>query len=406
MKLLMAGAMVLGLTSASLGQVIRLKSSVAVEPRQDVRLGDIATVSGVDARRTEELSNTVILSEVQGPEKVKAESVLMALMAQKGAEGLGGNLQISGAAVCDISLAGTRVMTVSVPVVAAAGVSGPPLQANMPLSSTPVVTASVMPAAVVTPTAAPAAQPAKVAENPVVTPSATAAAGGTPAAGEGTLRQTVINCLLKELDIKAEQLLVDFDSINPLIDRPLTAGQKWACRPMTRTFLGTVQFESQLTQGTKVVEKFNLVTQVKQRQMVVVSTDQLEKRHVITESDVRMTEILLDRKLPTLFTSMKEAVGLELQRNLDVGSPLDKRDFKPSVMAHKNDQVTVLYVAGMLQIQLQGRAMEDAKLHEQVTVRNEVTGQEYPAVFIAHGYAIVGGTLTAEQEQQFREAHP
>ena len=49
------------------GQTIRLKPQAAVELHQDVRLGDIASVTAGDGRQAEELANTVIISGIEKP---------------------------------------------------------------------------------------------------------------------------------------------------------------------------------------------------------------------------------------------------------------------------------------------------------------------------------------------------
>ncbi len=87
------------------GQVIRLEKQLIVEPHQDVRLGDIATVTGVDRKTAEELSNTMILANVETERNLKAESVLMALISQLGPSALGSGLQVSGSAQCAITVA-------------------------------------------------------------------------------------------------------------------------------------------------------------------------------------------------------------------------------------------------------------------------------------------------------------
>src|SRR4051812_29141260 len=87
------------------GQVVRLRETTAVEMHHDVRLGDMATVTADDPKKAEQLANTVIVSDVDKPQKIKAEAVLMALMAQRGAAALGGNFQLNGAAVCEFVMA-------------------------------------------------------------------------------------------------------------------------------------------------------------------------------------------------------------------------------------------------------------------------------------------------------------
>ena len=113
---LVSAMALLMLPAVAPAQMIRLRSQATVEKGQDVRLGDVATVSGADRRTAEDLANTVILSGVESPRKIRAESVLMALVAQhfppgdgtaRGAAGggeLAGSLLVSGAAVCEVKL--------------------------------------------------------------------------------------------------------------------------------------------------------------------------------------------------------------------------------------------------------------------------------------------------------------
>src|ERR1041384_6853763 len=108
---LFATSAMIALCAASWGQVIRLEKQVTVEPRQDVRLGDVAKVSGVDRRTGEELSNTMIVSNIESSRTIKAESVLLALMSQGGGGGgekFAGSLQISGSAQCSVLVADGR----------------------------------------------------------------------------------------------------------------------------------------------------------------------------------------------------------------------------------------------------------------------------------------------------------
>ena len=51
-----------------------------------------------------------------------------------------------------------------------------------------------------------------------------------------------------------------------------------------------------------------------------------------------------------------------------------------------------------------GRAMEDGKMHQMISIRNDATGKDFMAYLIGKNVAVVG-TLTAEQEQRIiREA--
>ena len=354
------------------GETIRLKSSAVVEPHQDVRLGDIATISGGSGEKASaELADMVILAGVEKPSKLKAETVLMAVIAQRGIGGPGGSLQIAGSATCDVTFESNANKAVSVikPVMPAAGsVTGANALAGKAPATAP---ASTMPAT---------------------------------APAEGTLADVIRARILQE--VPAEEMVLSFESISPLLDHPVAAGRKWLCRPLTKSLIGTVQFEAKLVEGARTIEQLNIMTTIKRVQPVVVSLKRIQRGEVITSDAVRVEQMALDRKMTSLFTSDKDVIGLEAQHELEVGTMLELKEFKPAMMAHRNEPVTVYYVAGTLTVQIHGRATGDAKLHERVQIRNESTQELYDATMIARNVAVAGGTLTAEQEAKIREGNP
>ena len=376
-------------TANAFGQMIRLRSQAAVEPHQDVRLGDIATITGSDTIKAEALANTVILSGVDKPEKIKAESVLMALAAQRGPSVMG-TLQVSGAAVCELTF-GKPAARPQIPQ-AASGVTGSNTEAlaamtadgNAPATpdATPVVTAAVISTS--------PAHPATVAGNQTGT-------------GE-TLKELILNRVLQDLGAPQKDVDVQIETLNPLIGTPVATGQRWLCQPRARALLGSVQFEAQLVEGTKVLQKLNVQTTIKRRQTVVISTGMLHRGDTVAADQIQVSDVWTDRKVPSLFSSERDVVGLEAQRDVEVGSSLDQRDFKPALLVHKNEILTVLYTAGSLQVEVQGRSMDDGKLHDLVDIRNETTGEHYHATMIAKGLAVAGGMLTDAQEQKLRES--
>jgi flagella basal body P-ring formation protein FlgA len=344
--------------------VVRLKASASVAARQDVRLGDIATVSGEDAGRAQKLADTVIIVSAEKSILLKSDDVLLALVSQGHGTLAGTSLQIAGARQCELT------------------VGSPPPPAPRP--------------------AAAAARPATVPA--VATPPAAAPAGASEAAG-GSLADVIASRIRQELALPTEDVVIRFDTISPLLEQPVAAGRKWLCRPLVRTFLGTVPFEAQLVEGTKVLERLNVQASVQQMQWVPVLTAKLSRGDVVPAEAIRMERLPLDRKLKTLFSRASEVVGLESQKDLDAGTMLDQRDFRPAFMTHRNEPLTVVYVEGALSVQVRARALADAKLHERVRIRNDATHEEYTATVIGRNLAVAGGTLTAEQEKLLREGN-
>jgi len=226
-----------------------------------------------------------------------------------------------------------------------------------------------------------------------------------PADGRNlTLSQLITQQVQTGLNGSSENVRIVFESINPLLDTQPAGDRKWLCRPLTKSLLGTVSFEAQLVEGAKIFDRLNVQARVVIRQRVVVATRRVVRGDVIAEGQVAMEDQWLDRKLPKLFELATDVVGLEAVRDVDVGGILDQRDFREALMAHKNEPVNVIYVAGSMQVQISGRAMDDGKLHDRIDVRNESTGERYDAVMIGRNLAVAGGTLTAAQEKKLQES--
>ncbi len=133
------------------------------------------------------------------------------------------------------------------------------------------------------------------------------------------------------------------DTISPLIEAPVAPGRQWLCRPLTHDLIGTVQFESELVEGARIIQKLNVETKIEWWQMSVVAVAHLDRGDVVTPAAIEAREAWLDRRLPTLFLRDKDVIGLEAQRSIDPGSMLDQRDFKPAMMALKGDSILVYF---------------------------------------------------------------
>jgi flagella basal body P-ring formation protein FlgA len=363
-------------TSSLSAQVIHVKSQVNADHGQNLRLGDVATITGIDAKAGESLLNMIIIPGVNESRALRAEAILMAVISQIGPGKLADSLQVQGAAACDIQFAGTA----------------PKVAAAKPL-------ARLAPA---TPAAPPQQPPVAAA---FVTPArAKTAVHQEPKNTSPTLAKLVISHIQEELAVSPDDLRISFDSVNPLLDQQAPIGRRWVFRTLSRSLLGTIQLEAQLLEESRIVQKTNLQVQVLKRQRVLVATTTIARGEVVTPSTFRSDEIWLDRSMPTLLVAEKDVVGLEAKRDVAAGSNLDERDFRPVAMASKGDVVSVVFLHGSMKVQMKGRAASEGKLHDTIQVKNEATNELYDAVLIGKRLAVVGGTLTEAQEKQIREA--
>src|ERR1035437_3438877 len=92
------------MAGSAFGQVIRMQKEIAVDVHQDVRLGDVAKVSGTDGKTAESLANLVILPDLRESRTLRAEAVLTAVIGQIGPGTVADHLQVSGSATCDVKI--------------------------------------------------------------------------------------------------------------------------------------------------------------------------------------------------------------------------------------------------------------------------------------------------------------
>jgi len=365
--------------------VLHIQDKAVVEPGQQVRLGDVATISGAEGQDAETLANTVILSSATDGKTIKAESVLMAVIAQQSNADLMNKLEVSGAAQCVISI-GEKPRQMSAARTISDGGGDAMAMRRMDLTE-PAAMPAVRAAAI------PAPPEQSVVMASVVSRSET----------PDTLAKMISAKLAEQLQAAPEDLRITFDSIAPELDQQLSPGQKWLFRPMSRAFLGSVQFQAELLEGNHITKKMTVAVNVEQRAMVLVASKPIARGDLLDKDSFTVQETYLDRQMPTLFSRDRDVVGLEAKRDIAPGSMLDQRDFKAQQLVARGDVVTVMFSSGGLRVQVNGRAQENGKLHDTISIRNERTNEIYEAVVIGKGMAVVGGTMDQAQEKLLLE---
>ena len=377
-RTILMAMIVLALTPVAFGGgVVRLQAKATVEDTA-VRLGDIATLSGM-GKDAEKLAEIVIVETLpKDGARVKAEQVLFAIASVRGTQA-SADLQISGSAECVVTHKGDAAV---LPIrTEADGGVGTTVVGETPKASSNRTIAT---------TDSPQSTPATT----QITPK------GVPAAN--TLGQLITQRVSSDLEIPTGELRVDFDTISPWLDSPVTAGQRWQFRSLSRS-LGTVQWDAQLMEGTKVVARQMVMAKVTRRQTVVTATGTIGRGDIIAAKDLKEEEVWMDCKLPTLAAKISDVAGLEALRPITAGSQLDTRDVKAAEMAGRGDAVTVYAVSGNLVIKGTARAMENGKLHDSIRVRNDATSDTYQVTLIGKRVATVGPAVDAETEQKLKE---
>ncbi|GEM_PF-2561964 len=386
------GVLAIFLTSQAHGQTIRLQSKASVVAGDEVRLGQIATITGTDPRTAEKLAETVVLAMApkQGSQTVKAEQILMAVVTQYGPGGMASRLQLIGSASCQISTGAADPRNDNSQPTATSAV-----EPDRPIAMAAVIAAETPRVADSVPTASESKTPA--------TPTSTTEK--SPAAKTSTLAKLLTDRLLQENDAAEADLRVTFETITPLLDQAAAANQKWQFRPMTRSTLGTVQYEAQLIEGSRVIQKITIQAKVQRRIQALVAVAPITRGDIISKTHFHTEDVWLDRKMITLIVKDSDVLGMEATRPVAVGGMLDQRDFKAAEMAARGDAVTVIFASGGLKVQMKGRATESGKLHDVIQVRNDQTNELYQATLIGKRLALVGPMLDEAAEEALRQGH-
>lgn len=358
------------------GQSVLVRSEARITGAV-VRLGDVALLEGFSAGQTERLGQVELASDVATTRTIKAEQVLGALLTQDLPRETMLRLQVRGAASCAVVRDDARQTEV------AGATGGTSALGVMNVAAQRTV--------------------------PVVPEAGTvvgAAGMGSPiVAGEvksTTLAEQLTQQVLTQLQLAREDVRVSFETVNVLLEQSVQAGQKWQIRPLNKTQVGTVQWEAQLLEKNRVLARLNVQAKVLQRRHGLVAVVPLARGDVLAAEHFREEERWVDRCNPAQQVTAKELIGLEALRPIALGAALDSRDFKPAELVARGQIVTVYAVSGGLKIKTSAKALQAGKLHEQISVQNDKTGDKLAATVIGRGVVVVG-TLDEKMEEQLRE---
>lgn len=97
------------------------------------------------------------------------------------------------------------------------------------------------------------------------------------------------------------------------------------------------------------------------------------------------------RPLPDLLPSDRPVAGLEVKRRVYADRALTERDVGPRNAVKANTPVTVLFKAGALVLELQGRALESGALGDEVRVLNTDSSRTVRGVVTGDGMVELRG---------------
>jgi flagella basal body P-ring formation protein FlgA len=103
---------------------------------------------------------------------------------------------------------------------------------------------------------------------------------------------------------------------------------------------------------------------------VVVATKALSARHILTKSDVTVKQVDVGALRQGYLSDIALVVGQQLKRPLAVGMVINQNTVKPEKIVRRGEMITLIAVAGSMQVKMNGTALSDASLGQRVRVKN------------------------------------
>jgi len=382
---ILAGVMVAA--GVARGQTVRIMARASVNDGV-VRLGNIATIEDATPAVRDRLAQTMIVEKLDGMKVVRAEEVLYAVLQQNQDLPLPSTLVIRGAAQCTVMPEGASPYTG--PAVRTLMVSPGNVRANVPVSvgETPALAPAEVPAAAGTP-------PDKRRD--------AASALGTDATSAGSLAEQITQQVLKDFGSSPAEMDVKFATADPDLMGPVPAGLRWTFHATTGRSLGTMQWEAKLMKGNAPVKDLWVQATVRRSMVQAVTTRDLHAGDLLTADMVKVETVMADRQTPDVVADVTGMIGMEAQRPMAAGTPINRRDFVRTDAVAMDDVVTVYFVSGGIRVKSTAKALARGHLNESIKFQND-SKDVFEATVIGKRLAVVGriDDATARELQEMK----
>ena len=125
--------------------------------------------------------------------------------------------------------------------------------------------------------------------------------------------------------------------------------------------------------------------QIQAWQPAVTAVGSLARGQKITKSDVILTEVEVSGLRYGFFDRLEDVIGLQVKRNFNQGEALYPGMLERPLVVEKGDEVMILARGSAIAVQVQGTALADGKIGEQINVRNLSSQRVIRATVVEEG---------------------
>lgn len=112
-------------------------------------------------------------------------------------------------------------------------------------------------------------------------------------------------------------------------------------------------------------------------QSIVASAAPMSPGHLVTEADIMLKEVDVNRVRANVFTAIDDVVGARIKKRIRSGQPLEVSD---TCLVCSGEKVTIVAKSKALTITATGKALADGLKGESVTVKNARSNKALEAV--------------------------
>ncbi|MEM8495131.1 MAG: flagellar basal body P-ring formation chaperone FlgA [Planctomycetota bacterium] len=211
-----------------------------------------------------------------------------------------------------------------------------------------------------------------------------------------TVRDLVRQHITAALNLPAEQVVCIFEGRDDATLNQSTLGASYEIKPIGDVRLGRMNIRVQRTAGFGDTESDTVGVRIGWRTQVLAATRDIARHERLTEHNVALVDVTLDRNLDgELFTA--DAIrGAAAASPIRVGQHVRQGDLGQPTLVKRGQAVTVLVRRGRFEMTTTAFAEHDAALHDPVTLRSESRRTRHTKTFRA--YVIGPARVTVRHE--------
>lgn len=118
---------------------------------------------------------------------------------------------------------------------------------------------------------------------------------------------------------------------------------------------------------------------------VVVAARALPSKHVLMPTDLVIKRVDIGELTGGYLSEKASVVGQQLKYPVAIGTVISQQTVKPEKIVHRGQMITLIAVAGAMQVKMNGTAMSDAILGQRIQVKNNSSKRVVEGVVDAPG---------------------